>query len=730
MDRASQPRFGPSPRLRHRSFCVPLLGISAAAFALATLVCTVPGDALSVGVGKADITGPPAEVVFQGYAQSAQTGAGIEQRLWARAFVVGGAGGRVAFVVADLWGFSQVLRDGVLRALTARFADGRYGEDNVVLHATHTHLGPGGYQGWLLYDLTIGGFSRPHYERIVAGVVDAIARADAGAAPGRVFVGEARTRPGVLQRNRAATAQARDPEARQPGFEPVNTRMTLLRFVRRGRGGREKEIGSLNFFPLHPTSYSSAHRLITGDNKGYAEWLLEQHKGSSYVAAFGQSDSGDVSPNLLDKPGSGGEGRGEFVGPNGRRDSEAMRTAGKRQFELALSALRAATEELDGPVASALRYVDFANVSLPGGRTTCSAAVGSAMYTGTEDGRGLLLIPEGDITSRASKIWSGLFRGVGSLLTQKPVSKALKRCQGPKQIVLATGEASFLRKFPLTPRVLPVQVVRIGALAIAALPFEVTTVAGARLRKTILAAARRHGVARVELACVSNAYAGYMTTREEYGAQEYEGASTHFGPDQLEAAQLEFSKVAAHVARGAPPGALPDAARPPAMGLGDLNRVFLRGQVVLDAPAIGTGYGDVGKQPARRIAAGTAAEAVFVGSHPNNAFDRVPWYCLVERRTASGWMPALDDDHPDTAFEWRRHGVAASKHVCRWTVARGTEGGEYRFRARGVAKGLRGMREWEGASRQFEVLPSRAVEYEGKGDDDGSDGEASYEEEG
>eukprot|EP01046_Picozoa_sp_COSAG06_P082236 COSAG06_NODE_29287_length_559_cov_0.904348_2_plen_50_part_01 len=40
-----------------------------------------------VGVGKADMTGPIAEVGMMGYAQPSQTAGGLHLRLFARAFV-------------------------------------------------------------------------------------------------------------------------------------------------------------------------------------------------------------------------------------------------------------------------------------------------------------------------------------------------------------------------------------------------------------------------------------------------------------------------------------------------------------------------------------------------------------------------------------------------------------------------------------------------------------------
>src|SRR3546814_3135328 len=69
------------------------------------------------------------------------------------------------------------------------------------------------------------------------------------------------------------------------------------------------------------------------------------------------------------------------------------------------------------------------------------------------------------------------------------------------------------------------QIFRIGNLAVLGVPFEVTTMSGRRLRKTVLDALSPVGVDTVIIAGLSNDYLHYMATREEYSAQMYEGSS-------------------------------------------------------------------------------------------------------------------------------------------------------------------------------------------------------------
>lgn len=76
--------------------------------------------------------------------------------------------------------------------------------------------------------------------------------------------------------------------------------MQILKFV----SSEDKPIGMINWFAVHPTSMNNTNRLISGDNKGYAELLFEREiNGDSipgrgpFVSAFSNANLGDVSPN-------------------------------------------------------------------------------------------------------------------------------------------------------------------------------------------------------------------------------------------------------------------------------------------------------------------------------------------------------------------------------------------------------------------------------------------------
>ncbi|HKY56973.1 MAG TPA: neutral/alkaline non-lysosomal ceramidase N-terminal domain-containing protein, partial [Aeromicrobium sp.] len=122
---------------------------------------------MQVGRGIADITGEPADCGMLGYAKAEQRTAGIHLRLRARAFVFDDDERRVLVVVAELPLAMQSVTDEVLARLAQRFGD-RYVDENTLITTTHTHAGPGGYCGHLMYNLTTQGFHPTTFEAIVA----------------------------------------------------------------------------------------------------------------------------------------------------------------------------------------------------------------------------------------------------------------------------------------------------------------------------------------------------------------------------------------------------------------------------------------------------------------------------------------------------------------------------------------------------------------------------------
>ncbi|WP_297324991.1 neutral/alkaline non-lysosomal ceramidase N-terminal domain-containing protein [Nitrosomonas sp.] len=102
---------------------------------------------------------------------------------------------------------------------------------------------------------------------------------------------------------------------------------------------------------------------------------------------------------------------------------------------------------------------------------------------------------------------------------------------------------------PLVPHIVPIQMMQIGQVSIVGVPAEFTTTAGRRLKAKLREILGQEN-ARIVISNYSNAYSGYVTTAEEYAIQEYEGASTLYGPYTLDAYLQEIGKLAHAIKTG------------------------------------------------------------------------------------------------------------------------------------------------------------------------------------
>jgi neutral ceramidase len=636
-----------------------------------------------VGVGIGDITGEAAEVGMLGYADPSQTTEGLASRQWARAFIVADASGhRVAFVSTEVDYMVTPVQQEVLRRLAQRHGTD-YNDQNVVITATHTHSGPGGYGEDILYNLTTFGFRQATYDALVNGIVRAIENADADLAPGTVKINEG-TLAGANV-NRSLPAFQKDPAADQAKFPgAVDQRMTVLRFEQAGR-----PVGLLDFFATHGTSMRPDNKLISADNKGYAAHLVEAgrfgvdwaHRGQ-FVAAFAQSNAGDMSPNLING-GAQGPTPDEF---------ENVRIIGTLQANKALQLFDSATEVLSGPIDVRGRYVDFSSVPVSGqytpdgqAHTTCPGALGQNFTAGAEDGPGPAIVKEGDTSTNPLLLVAGL--------VVNPTPIAVRICQAPKQVFLGSGSQSP----PWTPQIMPLQMIRIGQLAISTAPGEFTIVSGQRVQDAVKAQLPA-GITHQILAGYANAYAGYVATPEEYDTQNYEGAATHFGRYEQSAYAQELAKLAAAMRDGQPtltdlrPLSLPQ------------THVSVKPGVVLDTPPSGKAFGDVLTQPAASYARGASVRVDFATGQPDNNLRDEGTYLEVQRQTGATWTTVATDSDWQTIYHWVRVGIAASTAEITWNIPAGTAAGTYRIVHHGDAKSIFGkITAFTGTSQTFTV---------------------------
>ncbi|KAL3518113.1 hypothetical protein ACH5RR_020702 [Cinchona calisaya] len=439
-----------------------------------------------------------------------------------------------------------------------------------------------------------------------------------------------------------------------------------------------------------------------------------------FVSAFCQTNCGDISPNVLgafctdtglpcDFNHSTCGGKNELCygrGPGYPDEFESTRIIGERQFKKAVDLFNTASEQLKGKVDYRHTYLDFSKlevtISKEGGGTevvkTCPAAMGFAFAAGTTDGPGAFDFKQGD--DQGNAFWK-LVRN----LLKKPDEEQVE-CQQPKPILLDTGEMK--EPYDWAPSILPIQILRIGQLAILSVPGEFTTMSGRRLRdavKTVLTAStgQFNGNVHVVIAGLTNTYSQYITTFEEYQIQRYEGASTLFGPHTLSAYIQEFKKLATALTSGQPVQAGP---QPPDL----LNKqISFLTPVVMDATPAGNKFGDVITDVPKNstFKRGDKVTVVFWSACPRNDLMTEGTFALVELLQGKDtWVPVYDDDDFCLRFKWSRPSKlsARSQATLEWRIPETAASGVYRIRHFGAAKSFLGsIKHFTGSSSAFVV---------------------------
>ncbi|MET7767917.1 neutral/alkaline ceramidase [Nocardia sp. NPDC005366] len=651
----------------------------------ATAAAAPASGGYRIGLGISDLTGPAAECGMMGYSQLEQTTAGIHLRPRARAFVFAAADRRIVYVVAENGMIFQSVHRGVMLELARRFG-GLYTEQNVMLTSTHSHATCGGSSHDYAYNLSILGFQQQVYDAEVNGIVEAIEAAHDDLGPATLALG--RTELHDASVNRSRVAFERNPETDKGHFpDAIDPAVTALSIVKGG-----KQVGAITWYATHNTSMSNSNRLISSDNKGYASFAHEHIEHDvryldgrpDFIAAFAQTNAGDMSPNLNLRPTSGPT-EDEF---------ENTRIIGERQYAASKAAL-AQARSIEGPVDALLCYIDLADIAVDGRftpdgqpRHTAPAAAGVALIAGSvEDGPGLpgLPIPEG--------VRNPFLEALGD--PTAPAPAWLADAQAPKAIVAPLG---LMPPAPWVPNIVPIQIVRIGELYLAGGGGEFTIVSGLRIRRAV-AAALGVDVEQVLMQGYANAYHEYVTTPEEYDAQQYEGGSTLFGRYTLPAYLQEFTRLASAFA------ARQSIRRGPApRDISQLQPNFVPAPGP-DATPPGRAFGDVLSQPAPTYAPGERAAAEFVSAHPKHNPRRNGTFLEVQRRTASGaWTRVANEGEWAVRYHWSRRGAAESVAGFTWDIPGDVEPGHYRFVHYADALGADGaLRPFTGTSDEFEI---------------------------
>lgn len=210
----------------------------------------------------------PAGTPIGGFARLSYEATGIRDRTGVRAVVVEAAGCRVALVSAELLLVPEALEE----AVRARLSDVPL--DGLVLAATHTHAGPGGYWDDAFGErLATGPFDPKIRDAIARVIAAAIRGAVAAEGPARLAVGRARAEKLVHSRSGG----------------PKDARLAVLRLERPDA----TPIAEIAVFPAHPTTLGKRNRALSGD---WGSPFLSVN--SHGVRLLFQGASGDQSVSL------------------------------------------------------------------------------------------------------------------------------------------------------------------------------------------------------------------------------------------------------------------------------------------------------------------------------------------------------------------------------------------------------------------------------------------------
>ncbi|XP_078579900.1 neutral ceramidase B-like isoform X2 [Branchiostoma floridae x Branchiostoma japonicum] len=671
-----------------------------------------------IGVGRGDVTGPAAEVNMMGYANPSQQSSGIHFRQFSRAFIVMDPQNttRTVFVSVDCAMISQILKIEVVKKLKPLFGNA-YNESNVCLSSIHTHSGPAGFLQYVLFDVTSLGFVRESFDALVDGIVASIQRAHDNVVPGDIYLNQGELQDANI--NRSPTAYLNNPEEERAKYDGnTDKNMVVLKFVDQHGAG----MGMISWFAVHCTSMNFTNGLISGDNKGYASLLFEADMNTdslagqgSFVAAFAQSNEGDVSPNTrgphcqdtglpCDLETSTCNGKSELcVSPGPGVDMiDSTRIIGEKQYSKAKELYNTDTQvKLSGPVQFALQFVDMSDVTVHFNSSysakTCKPAMGYSFAAGTTDGPGSFDFTQGD--TDGNPFWN-LIRNI----IKRPSAEE-EACHAPKPILLPTGEMTF--PYAWQPNIVDIQLLRWGQLVVAAVPGEFSTMSGRRLRDTIQRAVLSKGLpddTEVVIAGLSNTYADYITTYEEYQVQRYEGASTIYGPHTLAAFQQLFSQLAEDMVMEESIEVGPS---PPNLLSRQLS--FLP-PVVMDTTPLFRHFGEVIDDAGSTYHTGETVSVRFHSAHPRNNLQLDGTFLTVERKKDDGTFEVVQNDASwDTMFKWKRTNpvLGYSEATVTWTISPDTPSGTYRIRHFGHSKNLLGeITPFVGSSRQFTVSAS------------------------
>jgi hypothetical protein len=218
---------------------------------------------------------------------------GVHDPLYCRALVVSDGEGSAAVISCDLVSISKALRDKVVLKLSGT----GYGDDNILLTATHTHSGPGCYDDNPVFQAVMFGMYDDGFtDGLAEKIASAVKKADAQKIPAEISVAETELE-GVNLNRRYGGAYNYQTRRAEEGAETeglVHTRLTVIRFDTASGA----PIAVLFHFASHATILGADNMTFSADWPGAAMARIEKALPGT-TAVFLNGAEGDQTPKAM-----------------------------------------------------------------------------------------------------------------------------------------------------------------------------------------------------------------------------------------------------------------------------------------------------------------------------------------------------------------------------------------------------------------------------------------------
>lgn len=555
-----------------------------------------------VGFGKSDITYSAESISFFGYGDYQQRIKDAENsatsRIYSRVISIKDteSGKQIIYLHADLGAIFLPVRNGLIEKIKKDLYP-NFDEASLIMTASHTHCAPSGMSHYPSYMMTAPGYYPALVAFMVTQMYESVFQSVQNQQLSNIQFKEGTFEPEIpVAYNRSLKPYNANPETthkfkRHETNLAINRTMSMLCFTDTSKN----EQGLLNWFGVHPIEVLPDHNFINGASKGYAALYAEEKLPKGAVAIFAQNAAGDVMTSDEHNPKSFTHLMQKTMGDSTYNvhvtSLKQAQYNGKLQADKAIQIQQSEQNiAVHGGIDYELIYIDMSKVQVDAkyahnqkNAQTSSACLGTPFFSSNfkwhdNSGKRRMLNLAAWFGKNITKT-NAIFLPKNERLEIKNLYKS----QYPKKIVL-NGEAKTifevklanyqkkkfttnflnligkqdlileesmrqlglgaLKEHTLLPQILPIQIVRIGNIAIAGFPTEITSIAYQRLSATLFDVLKKDGVEKVIISSYANEYAGYTTTYEEYKRQRYEGGHTLYGKHQLGGFQTEFEKLA------------------------------------------------------------------------------------------------------------------------------------------------------------------------------------------